>query len=91
MIEMEPVTVIRWVTLLVVFVVFVFVAIAYYRTRFRRLLVLLLLDALLGLNVLATVGEDFFDNGVPYFGLLTSLLGLGIAILLLVTVVRRFD
>lgn len=90
MIELEPELVIHGLTFVIVLVILVFVGIAYYRTRLRQLLVLFLLAALLGLNVLITFGEDMFEEGVPYFGLLTSLLGLGIALLLLATIARRF-
>jgi hypothetical protein len=79
------------VTLAVVLVVLVFVSIAYYRTRLRGLLVLFLLAALLGVNMGVSLAEEFIEAGVPYLDLLTSLLSLGIALLLLVTIVRRFS
>lgn len=90
MIEFEPEFLIHGLTLAIVLVILAFVGIAYYRTRLRQLLVLFLLAALLGLNVLVSFGEDILEEGVPYFGLLTSLLGLGIAVLLLLTIARRF-
>lgn len=90
MIELEPELIVHGLTLAIVLLILVFVGIAYYRTRLRQLLVLLLLAALLGLNVLITLSEDILEEGVPYFGLLTSLLGLGIALLLLITIARRF-
>mgnify|MGYP000660493569 CR=1 FL=1 len=90
MIELEPELIVHGLTLAIVLVILVFVGIAYYRTRIRQLLVLLLLAALLGLNVFITLSEDILEEGVPYFGLLTSLLGLGIALLLLITIARRF-
>lgn len=77
-------------TLLVVLVVLAFVGVAYYRTRIRRLLVLFLLAALLGVNMVVTLAEDFLEQGIPYIEILTSLFALGIALLLLVTIVRRF-
>lgn len=88
---MEPVTIIRWATLFVVFIVFVIVAIAYYRTRLQRVLVLLLLDALVGLNVLVSVSDNFFEQGIPHFELLSAVLAFGIALLLLLTVTHRFE
>lgn len=88
MVEAE--TLINSVTLLVVLVVLVFVGVAYYRTRIRRLLVLLLLAALLGVNIGVTLAEDLLEQGVPYIDLVSSLFALGIALLLLVTIVRRF-
>lgn len=88
MVEVE--LVISALTLLVVLVVLAFVGVAYYRTRIRRLLVLFLLATLLGVNMLVTVAEDLLEEGVPHFDLLSSLFGLGIALLLLVTIVRRF-
>lgn len=88
---MEPVTLIRWATLLVVLAVLGIVAIAYYRTRLRQILVLLLLDALVGVNVLAAIANSLFEEGVPHLQLLSALLAFGIAVLLLATVTRRFE
>lgn len=88
MVEAEAV--INSITLLVVLVVLVFVGVAYYRTRIRRLLVLFLLATLLGVNMAVALAEDFIEQGVPYVELLSSLFALGIALLLLVTIVRRF-
>lgn len=79
------------VTFAIVLVVLAFVGIAYYRTRINRLLVLLLLSALLGTNMLVAIAEEFLEKGAPYIDLLTSLLSLGIAVLLLVTVISRFS
>lgn len=90
MIGFEPEMIVHGLTLAIILVILVFVGIAYYRTRLRQLLVLFLLAALLGLNVFVTLSEDILEGGVPYFGLLTSLLGLGIAVLLLITIGRRF-
>jgi hypothetical protein len=50
-----------------------------------------LLAALLATNILVQVGDDFLEDGIPNFELLTSLFALGIAVLLLATVVRRFE
>ncbi|WP_435178586.1 hypothetical protein [Halorussus sp. AFM4] len=77
-------------TLLIVLVVLTFVGVAYYRTRIQRLLVLFLLAALLGINMVVTLAEDFLEQGIPYIEVLSSLFGLGIALLLLLTIVRRF-
>lgn len=88
MVEAE--VVVSGVTLAVVLVVLLLVGIAYYRTRIRRLLVLLLLAALLGVNMVVTLAEEFLEEGVPRIELLSSLFALGIALLLLATVVRRF-
>lgn len=88
MVEAE--LVINALTLLVVLVVLAFVGVAYYRTRIRRLLVLFLLAALLGVNMAVTLAEDVLERGVPYIELLSSLFALGIALLLLLTIVRRF-
>lgn len=88
MVEVEAV--INSITLALVVVVLVFVGVAYHRTRIRRLLVLFLLAALLGVNMAVTLAEDFLEQGVPYIDLLTSLFALGIALLLLVTIARRF-
>lgn len=89
MVEAE--LIISAITLLVVLVILAFVGVAYYRTRLRRLLVLFLLAGLLGVNMLVTMAEDFLERGVPYIELLSSLFALGIALLLLVTIVRRFE
>ena len=78
-------------TLLVTVIVFVFVGIAYLRTRIRRLLVLLLLSGLLGVNMVVTLAEDILEGGVPYVELLSSLFALGLALLLLATVLRQFS
>lgn len=78
-------------TLLVVIVILTFVGIAYYRTRIRRLLVLFLLALLLGVNMVFSLAEDFLEGEIPYFESLTSLMALGIAFLLLMTVLRRFE
>lgn len=88
MVEAE--LIISTITLLIVLVVLAFVGVAYYRTRIRRLLVLLLLAALLGVNMVVTIAEEFLEQGVPYIELLSSLFALGIALLLLITIVRRF-
>ena len=88
MVEAE--LVISAITLLVVTVILAFVGVAYYRTRLRRLLVLFLLAGLLGVNMVVTIAEDFLERGVPYIELLSSLFALGIALLLLITIVRRF-
>lgn len=87
----EPETLIRVLTLLVTTTVVLVTALAYYRTRVRRVLILALLAALLTTDLLLEVGDDFFEDGIPYFELLTSLFALGIALLLLSTVVWRFD
>lgn len=78
------------ITLLIVGVILVFVGVAYVRTRMRRLLVLFLLAALVGINMVITTAEDVFDRTIPHIELLLSLLTLGIALLLLATVVRQF-
>lgn len=88
---LEPETFIRALTLLVTTAVFLVTALTYYRTRVRRILILALLAALLATDLLLEVGDDFLEEGVPYFELLTSLFGLGIALLLLATVVWRFE
>lgn len=88
MVEVE--TVISALTLAVVVVVLAFVAVAYYRTRIRRLVVLFLLAALLGVNMVVELAEEALEGGVPYFDVLSSLFGLGIALLLLLTIVYRF-
>jgi hypothetical protein len=87
----EPDTLIRTLTLLITLVVFVITALTYYRTRVSRVLILALLAALLATDLLLEVGDEFFEEGIPYFELLTSLFGLGIALLLLATVVYRFE
>lgn len=88
---LEPEALIRALTLLVTMGVFLVTALAYYRTRVRRVLVLALLAALLATDILLEVGDDLLEEGIPYFELLTSLFGLGIALLLLATVVWRFE
>lgn len=88
MVEAE--LIISAITLLVVVVILAFVGVAYYRTRLRRLLVLFLLASLLGVNMVVTIAEEFLEQGVPYIELLSSLFALGIALLLLITIVRRF-
>lgn len=90
MIEVEPETVVHGLTVLITGAVFIFVGVAYYRTRLRQLLVLSLLTVLVGLNSVVAFAEEFLEEGVPYFELLTSLFGLGIAVLLLLTIARRF-
>lgn len=87
----EPENLIRTLTLVVTTAVVLVTALAYYRTRARRILVLVLLAALLATDMLFEVGEELFEEGIPYFELLTSLFTLGIALLLLLTVVWRFD
>ncbi|OYR67139.1 hypothetical protein DJ79_10260 [Halorubrum ezzemoulense] len=87
----EPETFIRALTLLVTMIVVLITAFAYYRTRVRRILVLALLAALLATDLMLEVGDEFFEEGIPHFELLTSLFALGIALLLLSTVVWRFD
>lgn len=42
-------------------------SIAYYRTRIRRLLVLFLLAALLGVNMVAPLAEEALEEGIPAF------------------------
>jgi drug/metabolite transporter (DMT)-like permease len=88
---LEPETLVNIATLLVTLTVFLITAVAYYRTRIRRVLVVSLLAALLATNILVEEGDEFLEEGIPNFELLTSLFGLGIALLLLATVVRRFD
>jgi high-affinity Fe2+/Pb2+ permease len=88
---LEPETFIRALTLLVTMIVVLVTAFAYYRTRIRRILVLALLAALLATDLMLEVGDEFFEEGIPHFELLTSLFALGIALLLLSTVVWRFD
>jgi phosphoglycerol transferase MdoB-like AlkP superfamily enzyme len=88
---LEPENLIRTLTLLVTVAVVLVTALAYYRTRLNRVLVLALLAALLATDLLLEVGEELFEEGIPYFELFSSLFTLGIAILLLLTVVWRFD
>ena len=80
---------IRSISLLIIFAVLVFVSIAYYRTRIQRLLILFLLAGLLAINILLDIIEHV-EAGIPFFGIITSTLGLIIALLLLATVVQRF-
>lgn len=87
----EPETLIRVLTLLITAAVVLVTAIAYYRTRIRRVLVLALLAALVATDLLLEVGDEFLEEGIPNFELLTSLFALGIALLLLATVVWRFE
>jgi high-affinity Fe2+/Pb2+ permease len=87
----EPDTFIRTLTLVVTMAVFLVTAIAYYRTRVRRVLILALLAALLATDLLLEIGDEFLEEGIPHFELLTSLFALGIALLLLATVVWRFE
>jgi high-affinity Fe2+/Pb2+ permease len=87
----EPETLINIATLLITLAVFLITAIAYYRTRLRGVLVVSLLAALLATNIIVEVGDEFLEEGIPNFELLTSLFALGIAVLLLVTVIRRFE
>lgn len=81
--------VIRGLSLLIIFSILVFVSIAYYRTRLQRLLILFLLAGLLVINILLDIIEHI-EEGIPFFGIITSTLGLIIALLLLATVVKRF-
>lgn len=78
-------------TLLVTLAVLAFVGIAYVRTRIRRLLVLFLLAGLLAVNMVVSLAEDILEGGVPYVELLSSLFALGLALLLLATVLRQFS
>ncbi|MFC4360434.1 hypothetical protein ACFO0N_21015 [Halobium salinum] len=89
MVEIE--ILVNAVTLVVVLVVFTFVSIAFYRTRIRRLLVLLLLSALLGVNMVVSIAEDLLEGTIPFIEVFTSLLSLGIALLLLITLMRQFS
>lgn len=89
MVEAE--IVVNLLTLAVVLVVLTFVGVAYYRTRIRQLLVLLLLAGLLGTNMLVSIVDELLEETIPYISILTSLLSLGIALLLLITIVRRFS
>ncbi|ERH08721.1 MAG: hypothetical protein J07HX64_00468 [halophilic archaeon J07HX64] len=88
---LEPENLINVVTLLITLVVFLITALAYYRTRLRGVLIVSLLAALLATNILVEVGDEFLDEGIPNFELLTSLFALGISLLLLMTVLRRFE
>ena len=88
MIEFE--FIINAITLVVITIILVFVSIAYHRTGIRRLLVLFLLAALIGVNMVIATVEDILKQGLPYLELFSSLLALGIALLLLATVVRQF-
>jgi high-affinity Fe2+/Pb2+ permease len=88
---LEPENLIRTLTLLVTVAVVLVTTLAYYRTRLNRVLVLALLAALLATDLLFEVGEELFEEGIPYFELFSSLFTLGIALLLLLTVVWRFD
>ena len=88
MVEAE--LVVNALTLVVIAVVLIFVGIAYARTRIRRLLVLFLLAALIGVNMVVATVEDFLAQAIPYIELFSSLLALGISLLLLATVVRQF-
>lgn len=87
----ETETLVHLVTFAITLVVLSVTLVAYYRTRLRRILVLALFAALLATQILLEVGDDFLEEGIPYFEVLTSLFGLGIALLLLVTVVRSFE
>ena len=89
MVEAE--LVVNALTLLVALVVLAFVGVAYARTRIRRLLVLFLLAGLLGVNMAVSLAEDVLEGGVPHVELLSSLFALGLALLLLATVVRQFS
>lgn len=84
-------TLIQALTLVVTLAVVIVTMVAYYRTRARRILVLALLAALLVTDLVLKVGDEFLEEGIPYFDLLTSLFALGIALLLLSTIVFRFD
>ncbi len=88
---LEPEYLLRTVTMLIALSVTAVTLLAYYRTRLRRVLVLALLSALLTVDMLLEVGDEFLEDGVPYFELVTALFGLAIALLLLLTVVWRFD
>lgn len=88
---LEPENLINVVTLLITLVVFLITALAYYRTRLRGVLIVSLLAALLATNILVQVGDEFLEEGIPNFELLTSLFALGISLLLLMTVLRRFE
>jgi asparagine N-glycosylation enzyme membrane subunit Stt3 len=88
---LEPENLINVVTLLITLAVFLVTALAYYRTRLRGVLIVSLLAALLATNIILEVGDEFLEEGVPNFELLTSLFALGISVLLLLTVLRRFE
>jgi asparagine N-glycosylation enzyme membrane subunit Stt3 len=88
---LEPETLINVVTLLITLAVFLVTALAYYRTRLRGVLIVSLLAALLATNIVLEVGDEFLEEGIPNFELLTSLFALGISVLLLLTVLRRFE
>jgi asparagine N-glycosylation enzyme membrane subunit Stt3 len=88
---LEPENLINVVTLLITLAVFLVTALAYYRTRLRGVLIVSLLAALLATNIILEVGDEFLEEGVPNFELLTSLFALGISVLLLMTVLRRFE
>lgn len=87
MVEVE--LLVNVLTLAVVLVVLGFVSVAYYRTRIRQLLVLFLLSALLGVNMVVAIAEEFLEEAFPVLDVLTSVLSLGIALLLLATILRR--
>lgn len=78
-------------TLVIVAVVLVFVGVAYYRTRVTGLLVILLLSTLVGVNMIVATVEDLLARSFPHLELVSSFLALGTALLLLVTVIRRFS
>ncbi len=88
---LEPENLINVVTLLITLAVFLVTALAYYRTRLRGVLIVSLLAALLATNIVLEVGDEFLEEGIPNFELLTSLFALGISVLLLMTVLRRFE
>ena len=88
---LEPENLINVVTLLITLAVFLVTALAYYRTRLRGVLIVSLLAALLATNIILEVGDEFLEEGIPNFELLTSLFALGISVLLLMTVLRRFE
>jgi hypothetical protein len=87
----EPETLVNVATLVITLTVFLITALTYYRTRLRGVLVVSLLAALLATNILLDVGDEFLEEGIPNFDLLTSLFAFGIAVLLLATVIRRFE
>ena len=87
---LEPENLIRTLTLLVTVAVVLVTALAYYRTRLNRVLVLALLAALLATDRLFGVGEELFEAGLPYVELCSRRCTLVIALLLLFTVVWRF-
>ena len=82
---------INTLTLLVTLVVLAFVGVAYVRTRIQRLLILFLLAGLLGVNMVVSLAEDMLEGSIPYVELLSSLFALGLALLLLATVLRQFS